>query len=36
MASVDELAAPAIFLLADAASYCTGVDLLVGGGFVCW
>jgi NAD(P)-dependent dehydrogenase (short-subunit alcohol dehydrogenase family) len=36
MASVDELVGPAVFLLSDAASYCTGVDLLVDGGFVCW
>lgn len=36
MASVDELVGPAVFLLSDAASYCTGVDLLVDGGFTCW
>jgi NAD(P)-dependent dehydrogenase (short-subunit alcohol dehydrogenase family) len=36
MASVDELVGPAVFLLSDAASFCTGVDLLVDGGFVCW
>jgi NAD(P)-dependent dehydrogenase (short-subunit alcohol dehydrogenase family) len=36
MASVDELLGPAIFLLSDAASFCTGVDLLVDGGFTCW
>jgi NAD(P)-dependent dehydrogenase (short-subunit alcohol dehydrogenase family) len=36
MASVDELVGPAVFLLSNAASFCTGVDLLVDGGFVCW
>jgi NAD(P)-dependent dehydrogenase (short-subunit alcohol dehydrogenase family) len=36
MANVDELVGPAIFLLSDAASFCTGVDLLVDGGFTCW
>jgi NAD(P)-dependent dehydrogenase (short-subunit alcohol dehydrogenase family) len=36
MANVDELVGPAIFLLADAASFCTGVDLIVDGGFTCW
>jgi NAD(P)-dependent dehydrogenase (short-subunit alcohol dehydrogenase family) len=36
MAIVDELVGPAIFLLSDAASFCTGVDLLVDGGFTCW
>jgi NAD(P)-dependent dehydrogenase (short-subunit alcohol dehydrogenase family) len=36
MATVDELAGPAVFLLSDAASFVTGVDLLVDGGFVCW
>jgi NAD(P)-dependent dehydrogenase (short-subunit alcohol dehydrogenase family) len=35
MASVDEMVGPAVFLLSDA-SYCTGVDLLVDGGFCCW
>jgi NAD(P)-dependent dehydrogenase (short-subunit alcohol dehydrogenase family) len=36
MATVDELVGPAVFLLSDAASFCTGVDLVVDGGFVCW
>jgi NAD(P)-dependent dehydrogenase (short-subunit alcohol dehydrogenase family) len=36
MASVDELVGPAVFLLSRAASFCTGVDLIVDGGFVCW
>ena len=36
MATVDELVGPTVFLLSDAASFCTGVDLLVDGGFVCW
>jgi NAD(P)-dependent dehydrogenase (short-subunit alcohol dehydrogenase family) len=36
MAEPDELAGPAVFLLSDAASFCTGVDLIVDGGFVCW
>jgi NAD(P)-dependent dehydrogenase (short-subunit alcohol dehydrogenase family) len=36
MASVEELVGPTVFLLSDAASFCTGVDLLVDGGFTCW
>jgi NAD(P)-dependent dehydrogenase (short-subunit alcohol dehydrogenase family) len=27
---------PTVFLLSDAASFCTGVDLLVDGRFVSW
>lgn len=36
MASVDEMVGPAVFLSSRAASFCTGVDLVVDGGFVCW
>ena len=36
MATVDEIVGPAVFLLSDAASFCTGVDLVVDGGFTCW
>jgi NAD(P)-dependent dehydrogenase (short-subunit alcohol dehydrogenase family) len=36
MANVNEMVGPAVFLLSDAASYVTGVDLLVDGGFCCW
>lgn len=36
MANVDELVGPAIFLSSQAASFCTGLDLVVDGGFVCW
>jgi NAD(P)-dependent dehydrogenase (short-subunit alcohol dehydrogenase family) len=36
MATVGELVGPAIFLLSEASSFCTGVDLLVDGGFTCW
>jgi len=36
MASVDELVGPVVFLTSAASSFCTGVDLLVDGGFVCW
>ena len=36
MADVDELVGPAVFFLSDAASFCTGADLVVDGGFTCW
>ena len=36
MASPDEIVGPAVFLLSSAASFVTGVDLLVDGGFCCW
>lgn len=36
MASVDEMVGPAVFLASPAASFVTGIDLIVDGGFVCW
>ena len=36
MATVAEIAWPIVFLASPAASFCTGVDLVVDGGFVCW
>ena len=36
IADVGDIVGPAIFLASMAAAFCTGVDLLVDGGFVCW
>jgi NAD(P)-dependent dehydrogenase (short-subunit alcohol dehydrogenase family) len=36
MATVDELVGPALFLASRASSFCTGIDLIVDGWFVCW
>jgi NAD(P)-dependent dehydrogenase (short-subunit alcohol dehydrogenase family) len=36
LATVEEMAGLAIFLLSPAASFMTGVDLLADGGFECW
>ncbi len=36
MASVNEWWAPRSSWPSDASSFCTGVDLLVDGGFCCW
>ena len=36
IASVDEMVGPAVFLASAASAFCTGVNLLVDGGFVCW
>lgn len=36
MATVEEMVGPTVFLVSPAASFVTGVDLLVDGGFECW
>lgn len=34
--TVDDLVGPAVFLASAASGFCTGIDLLVDGGYVCW
>ena len=36
MAETEELVGPAVFLLSDASSYCTGMEVLVDGGACIW
>ena len=36
MASMDDLVGPAVFLASQASAYCTGADLIVDGGYICW
>lgn len=36
MAETDELVGPTVFLLSEAASYCTGIEVLVDGGACAW
>jgi NAD(P)-dependent dehydrogenase (short-subunit alcohol dehydrogenase family) len=36
IATVDEMVGPAVFLASHASAFCTGHNLLVDGGFVCW
>lgn len=36
LAEPEEIAGPVVFLLSEAASFCTGADLVVDGGFTCW
>jgi NAD(P)-dependent dehydrogenase (short-subunit alcohol dehydrogenase family) len=36
IAEVDDMAGPAVFLASGASRFCTGLDLIVDGGYVCW
>jgi NAD(P)-dependent dehydrogenase (short-subunit alcohol dehydrogenase family) len=36
LAEPEEIAGPVVFLLSHAASFVTGADLIVDGGFCCW
>ena len=36
MADPEEMAGLAVFLLSPASAFCTGIDLVVDGGFTCW
>jgi NAD(P)-dependent dehydrogenase (short-subunit alcohol dehydrogenase family) len=36
MADVDDMVGPAVFLLSEAAAYCTGTELVVDGGATSW
>jgi NAD(P)-dependent dehydrogenase (short-subunit alcohol dehydrogenase family) len=34
--TVDDLVGPSVFLASASSAFCTGIDLLVDGGYVCW